>query len=205
VLEERPRPLVELAPITAADAWLTVALETDAGVMAELGGPWSVEAAEATHARRLRSVERDGTWWLKIVATSTAAGAAGATPAGVTPVGALVLWDSEWAGEPLSEIGWMVLPEHQGKGYASAGLRLILERARADDRWGDIHAFPGVTNEASNALCRKFGFELIGDGEADYAGRRFRVNHWALRSAESPAPPPSPSPSGYASIGSDSV
>ena len=175
--EERPRPLVELVPISAADVWLTVALETDAGVMAELGGPWSVEAAEATHARRLRSVERDGTWWLKIVPTSTGADAAVATS-----VGALVLWDSEWAGEPLSEIGWMVLPEHQGKGYASAGLRLILERARADDRWGDIHAFPGVTNEASNALCRKFGFEHVGEGDADYGGRRFRVNHWALRS-----------------------
>lgn len=173
---ERPRPQVELAPITAADVWLTVALETDPRVMAELGGPWSVEAAAATHERRLRSVERDGTWWLKIVPVSEAAPATE-----TTPVGALVLWDSEWAGEALSEIGWMVLPEHQGKGYASASLRLILERARADGRWGDIHAFPGVTNEASNALCRKSGFELVGDGEADYAGRRFRVNHWVLR------------------------
>lgn len=167
--DERPPANVELAPITAADAWLTVALETDPRVMAELGGPWSAEEADATHARRLTGVERYGTWWLKIVIVAEA-----------VPVGALVLWDSEWAGEPLSEIGWMVLPEHQGKGYASAGLRLILERARADGRWGDIHAFPGVTNEPSNALCRKFGFEHVGAGDADYAGRRFRVNHWVL-------------------------
>ena len=180
--EERQRPPVALAPFTAADMWLTVALETDPRVMGELGGPWSVEAAEATHERRLRSVERLGTWWLKIVPVAEATAAAGTTPAPEAgPVGALVLWDSEWAGEPLSEIGWMVLPEHQDKGYASAGLRAILERARAEGRWGDIHAFPGVTNTPSNALCRKFGFELVGDGEADYAGRRFRVNHWVLR------------------------
>ncbi|HSL97459.1 MAG TPA: GNAT family N-acetyltransferase [Candidatus Deferrimicrobiaceae bacterium] len=169
---ERPPVRVELVPFTVADAQLTVALETDPRVMAELGGPWSVEEAIATHARRLQNVERHGTWWLKIVSVAEA-----------VPVGALVLWDSEWAGEPLSEIGWMVLPEHQGKGYASAGLRLILERARADGHWGDIHAFPGASNEPSNALCRKFGFELVGEGDADYAGRHFRVNHWVLRAS----------------------
>lgn len=156
--------------MTAADEWLTVALETDPAVMAELGGPWSVDEARATHARRLRTVADTGSWWLKIMADAAAG-----------PVGSLVLWDSEWAGEPLSEIGWMVLPEHQGRGYASAGLRLLLERTRSDGRWGDIHAFPGVTNEPSNALCRKLGFELLEIGEADYAGRQLPVNHWVLR------------------------
>jgi RimJ/RimL family protein N-acetyltransferase len=157
--------------MTAADEWLTVAMESDSAVMAELGGAWSVEEARATHARRLKFVEEHGTWWLKIV-----------PDAATGPVGSLVLWDSEWAGEPISEIGWRVLTDHQGKGYASAGLRATLERARAEGRWGDIHAFPGVTNEPSNALCRKFGFELLEEGDADYAGRHFRVNHWVLRS-----------------------
>jgi RimJ/RimL family protein N-acetyltransferase len=64
---------------------------------------------------------------------------------------------------------------------ATATLGAVLERARADDRWGDIHAFPGVTNGASNALCRKFAFEQLEGGDADYAGRRFPVNHWVWR------------------------
>lgn len=170
VPDERRPPHVELAPFSAADEWLTVAMESDPRVMAELGGAWPEEQSRATHARRLRSVAEQGTWWLKIVPDPE-----------IGPVGSLVLWDSEWQGEPLSEIGWMVMADHQGKGYASAGLRLMLERARDAGRWGDIHAFPGATNAPSNALCQKFGFELVGEGDADYAGRHFRVNHWVLR------------------------
>jgi len=170
VPDPRPSPHVELAPVTAEDEWLTVDMESDPRVMAELGGAWSAEEARAIHARRLGSVAERGSWWLKIVPHAERG-----------PVGSLVLWDSEWEGEPLSEIGWMVLAEQQGKGYASAGLRRILELAAEDGRWGDIHAFPGATNAPSNALCRKFGFELVGTGEADYAGRRFPVNHWVLR------------------------
>ena len=50
-----------------------------------------------------------------------------------------------------------------------------------DPRWGDIHAFPGATNAASNALCRKSGFEELGSLTVDYAGRMLRVNHWVWR------------------------
>jgi len=177
--EERQPPRVSLEPVTAADEWLTVATEADPRVMAELGGAWSEEQARATHARRLKHVAEHDTWWLKIIPDGETGPETEHVPGAV---GSLVLWHSEWEGEPISEIGWMVLHDHQGKGYASAGLRAILERARADGRWGDIHAFPGATNEPSNALCRKFGFELVGVGEADYAGRRFPVNHWVLRS-----------------------
>ena len=161
---------MDLAPVTEDDLWLTVALETDPRVMAELGGAWSVEEATATHARRLQHGSEHGGLWLKIVPDPETG-----------PVGSLVLWDSEWEGEPLSEAGWMVLPEHQGRGYASAGVRLLVERARAEGRWGDIHAFPGASNRPSNAICRKLGFELVGEGDGDYAGRHFRVNHWVLR------------------------
>jgi RimJ/RimL family protein N-acetyltransferase len=167
VTQERIGAALALVPVTEADEWLTVALESDPRMMGELGGAWSVEEARATHARRLRTVADHGSWWLKIV------------PDPVTgPVGSVMLWDSEWEGQPVSEAGWMVLPEHQGRGYATAAVRLLLERASADGRWGDVHAFPGATNEPSNALCRRLGFELIGGGDADYAGRHFPVNHW---------------------------
>lgn len=168
----RPAPEVRLLPVTEADEWLTVALETDPEVMAELGGAWTEEQARATHARRLRTTRDSGSWWLKIV-----------LPDG-TPVGSIVLWDSEWAGQPVSEAGWMVLPEHQGNGYASAGLKLLLEKASEGDRWGDIHASPGAGNAPSNALCRKFGFEQLGSSEVDYGGRTLAVNHWVFRAAK---------------------
>ena len=138
--------------------------------MAQLGGPNTLELARAAHERRVAGDERDENWWLVMVPEPGSPG-----------VGSIGLWPSTWADEPISETGWMVLPDHQGKGYASAALGLLLERARADGRWGDIHAFPGVDNAPSNALCRKFGFEQIETVEVDYNERILRCNHWVLR------------------------
>ena len=163
---------MELAPYTDDDLWLTRALETDPRVMAELGGPWPDEAIPRIHERRLESIA-GGTWWFTLV-----------PEAGGRPVGMLGIFGSEHRGHAISEAGWSVLPEHQSKGYASAGLALLLERAHADGRWGAIHAFPGATNAASNALCRKFGFELVGQETVDYGGRALRCNHWVLAATE---------------------
>lgn len=161
---------MELVEATLADEWLTVALETDPRVMAELGGPWSVEQAQAAHRRRIALSANDATWSFTLVPEH-----------GKPPVGWIGLWTSEVDGRPVSETGWMVLPDHQGKGYASAGLALLLDKAAAGGRWGDIHAFPGATNAPSNALCRKFGFELVGQLDVNYADRVLRVNHWVFR------------------------
>ena len=160
---------MELVPYMDADLWLTKALETDERVMAELGGPWPEEAIPRIHQRRLEGIAR-GTWWFTLVPAP-----------GQRPVGMLGIFGSEHEGTAISEAGWSVLPEHQGKGYASAGLRLLLDRAMADGRWGAIHAFPGASNGPSNALCRKFGFELVGEETVDYGGRTLRCNHWFLR------------------------
>ncbi len=170
----KPMPKVVLTGRTLDDEWVTVALETDPVVMAELGGPWSADEARATHRRRIARVDAEGSWSFTVRPVQ-AGGAVG------EPVGMIAVWDSEWEGEPVSETGWMTLPKHQGKGYGSAALKAILDRERVEHRWGDIHAFPGATNGASNALCRKFSFELVGTGDADYAGRHFPVNHWVWR------------------------
>jgi RimJ/RimL family protein N-acetyltransferase len=161
---------LELVTCTEDDAWLTVALETDPRVMAELGGPWTPEKALATHARRIRGIADSGNWMFKVVPEQ-----------GSEAVGTIMVWASEHEGEPISEAGWMILPEHQGRGHATAALAALLERTRHDPRWGDIHAFPGATNAASNALCRKSGFEELGSHTVDYAGRILRVNHWVWR------------------------
>lgn len=160
---------MELVPYTDGDMWLTEALETDPRVMAELGGPWPLEKIPEIHRRRLGYLAK-GSWYLKIVPEP-----------GARPIGAVMVWDSEVNGEPVGEMGWMILPEHQGRGYASEAVRLVLERIRAEGRWGDVHAFPGVTNAPSNAICRKSGFELLGQTEVDYGSRTLRCNHWVLR------------------------
>jgi RimJ/RimL family protein N-acetyltransferase len=86
----------------------------------------------------------------------------------------------EWRGQTINEIGWMLLPEFQGRKLASEAVRLTLERARAEGRWDVIHAFPGVTNGPSNGICRKLGFSMQEEVEVEYVGRPLRCNHWVL-------------------------
>ena len=155
---------MELRAYMDADLALTEALETDPDVMRELGGPIDRARLPDIHRRRLADP-----WWFTI----------GVEPGG-PPVGTIGIWRTEHGGERLHETGWMVLPAHQGRGVASGALRLLLERARAEPEFGAVHAFPPVTNAPSNALCRKFGFELRGQSDFVYAGRTLHCNHWAL-------------------------
>jgi RimJ/RimL family protein N-acetyltransferase len=153
---------VELQAYTDADFALTEALETDPAVMRELGGPIERSKLPGVHRRRVSDP-----WWFKIARDGVA-------------VGTIGVWETSHGGETLHETGWMVLPEFQGRGVASEALRLLIERVRAEPSVPSLHAFPPVTNAPSNALCRKFGFGLLGEEEFVYSGRTLRCNHWAL-------------------------
>jgi RimJ/RimL family protein N-acetyltransferase len=142
-------------------------METDPAVMADLGGPVPREEIPALHRRRLESIATDP-WWFVIV-----------TDDGET-AGEIGIWETEHDGATVHETGWMLARRFHGRGLAGAALGLLLDRARAERRFEALHAWPGVTNAASNALCRKFGFELLGEEEGDYRGARLRVNHWVL-------------------------
>ena len=155
---------MELEAYTEADFWLTEALETDPGVMRELGGPIERERVPETHRRRLVTP-----WYFKIVAEPGGPG-----------VGTIGVWETQHDGHTLHETGWMVLPEYQGRGIASAALALLIERMELEPECSSIHAFPPVTNAPSNALCRKFGFVLRDEIDFVYAGRTLRCNHWSL-------------------------
>jgi RimJ/RimL family protein N-acetyltransferase len=155
---------MELAAYTDDDLWLTEALETDSELMRELGGPIARDRLPGIHRRRVRD-----RWWFKIVAD-------GGEPA----LGTIGVWERYHGGGTLHEAGWMVLREHQGRGIASAALAELIERVRAEPRFPSIHAFPPVTNAPSNALCRKFGFDLLEEIDFVYAGRTLRCNHWSL-------------------------
>lgn len=58
------------------------------------------------------------------------------------------------------EIGWVLLPEHWGKGYASALTEQLVERALSLGKEAVIESAPG--QEASRHIARKFGFEYQG-------------------------------------------
>src|SRR5436190_21998210 len=112
---------MELRPLTRKDFRLYERVYTDRRMWAELGGVVEQDMA-AKLERDVASVEADRHLVLVI---STDDGTAAGTAA---------LWDHEWEGETIEEIGWMVLPEHQGRGLANAAVGEALRRADAAAR-----------------------------------------------------------------------
>ena len=95
-------------------------------------------------------------------------------------MGTIGIWEHELDGTTIHETGWMVLPEFQRRGIAAAALAMLIERVRAEPAFPSMHAFPAVTNAASNALCRKLGFSLLGARDFDFRGSALHCNHWVL-------------------------
>ena len=154
---------------TEKDVELRIREETDPRMMAELGGPRPRRDIRRAHARS-RALAAEGKCWpLKVI------------PDGSTsPAGGVAIFPSSHEGETINEIGWMTLPEFQNKGIASQAVREVLEKARAERKFGRIHAFPGVTNGPSNKICEKNGFTNLGECEVEFAGRTLRCHHWRI-------------------------
>ena len=160
---------MELRDVTIADLPLYQAQLTDPGMMSELGGPLPREGLDAKLRSIVDDVEAGRVWYCVIVPDEGGSGA-----------GTVCIWNHDQDGASINEIGWMVLPPFQGRGLATAAVRSLLDRARAEGRWGVIHAYPGVTNGPSNGICRKLGFELVEERDFEYSGRTLRCNHWEI-------------------------
>jgi RimJ/RimL family protein N-acetyltransferase len=158
-------PAVRLERWSAADHELLAALNGDEAQMAHVGG---AESPEKIAERQARYVADPGQF--RIVEP----GGAGA--------GWVGFWAREWRGETVYEIGWSVLPAFQGRGYASAATALAVQEARRAGEATAVHAFPGVENAASNAVCRRVGFELVEPALAfEYPpGTMMVCNDWRL-------------------------
>lgn len=169
-MNEEDGVLLRNVEIDDLDAY--VRIRCDPAMMANLGGPLPREGIEAKVQRDAREAAAD-TAWLKMI-----------VPDEFTPevvAGSVALWSHELDTDgPVSEIGWMVLPEFQGRGLAKRATRALLERARDDDRWGLVHAYPATTNIASNGICRSLGFRFVGEQDTTFADRVLRTNHWVI-------------------------
>lgn len=159
-------PQVILAPWSDAGFEVLRALNTPE--MTEyLGGPESDEKLADRHRRYLDPAE-NGTMFLVTLPDGRIAGSTG-------------FWDHDWDGEPAYETGYGILPAFQGRGLAVAATLAAAGAARAEGRHRRLYAFPSIHHGASNAVCRKAGFELIGDSEFEYPkGHFIRSNVWRL-------------------------
>lgn len=152
------------------DLALLRALRGDPEMNLHLGGP---EAPEKIVERQSRyeKIQESGTGRMfKIVEVETGEG-----------VGSVGYWDTTWNGTEVYETGWSVLPAYQGRGAATEGTAQAIGSARVEAKHRFIHAFPSVDNDASNAICRKLGFSLMGECDFEFPpGNLMRCNDWRL-------------------------
>jgi RimJ/RimL family protein N-acetyltransferase len=158
-----------LQMMTEEDVKLRARLETDPQMMAELGGPRPLGDIAQAHSKSLALAAEEKCWPLEIILDD-----------GSLTAGMIDVFESSRDDEVIYEIGWMILPEFQNRGIASQAVREVLDRARAVRKFGQVHAFPAVTNGASNKICMKHGFANLGERQVDFAGRNLRCNHWRV-------------------------
>jgi RimJ/RimL family protein N-acetyltransferase len=158
---------VRLEPWGEDDFWLL--RRTNAPEMTEhLGGPETEEQLVARHRRYVGLDERGRMFRVVLPDTGES-------------VGSIGFWEREWQGGTVWETGWGVLPEFQGRGLAARAARAVAEAARTAGRHRHLHAFPGADHPASNAVCRKAGFELLGPVRFEYPkGSWMTSNDWRL-------------------------
>ncbi len=161
---------MQLRDVQPGDVDAYTRMRCDPVMTAELGGPLPREGIEEKVRRDAAAAAADASWIKMIIP--------GDDPAEVA--GSVTLWRHDGDAGTISEIGWMVLPEYQRRGLGRQAVRALLEAARDDGRWGLVHAFPSVTNAASNGICRSAGFRLAGQQDVTFAGRVLRSNHWII-------------------------
>ena len=161
---------VQLLPWSEEDLPLLEKLLGDPEMMTYLGGPESPEQILRRHQRYIRLEESETDHMFKVAWGPDAAG-----------VGSVGYWRKNWRDQSVYEMGWLILPEYQGKGIATKAAAAAIEHARGEPKFQFMHAFPSVENAASNAICRKLGFTLLEECQFEYPpGRSMTVNDWRL-------------------------
>ena len=160
---------MQLIPITIDDEDLTVRLECDPEIMLYIGGARQEADVRASHQGRLVLMEKGEAFMYKIVADESA-----------EVLGTIGFWRIAWKGPQAYEMGWFVLPEHQGKGIATQAAHLMLSQARSNPEVRYIYAFPTVSNSASNAISRKIGMENQGEFDNEGFAGVLRCNDWRI-------------------------
>jgi RimJ/RimL family protein N-acetyltransferase len=163
----QPRPQIRLEPWGEDDLALLVRI--NAPEMTEhLGGPETTQQVADRHRRYVDAAGSESVHVFRIMVDGVRAGQ-------------VAFWDREWRGEQVYEMGWSVLPEHQGRGVAGRATGAAIELARATGRRTAIHAFPSVDNGPSNGICRKLGFTLLGPVNFEYPKGCWSLsNDWRL-------------------------
>lgn len=164
-------PMIRLEPYGPADL-PTLERQNTPEMTRFLGGPESREKLLDRHERYQRYWRTGEARMFRIVPDE----AASPQPQAVGLIG---FWSTTYSGEAVHETGWSVETAHQGRGFARAALRRLLDDARANGTHRWMLAFPRTDNVGSNALCRACGFTLLGEEAFEYPkGNPITSNAW---------------------------
>lgn len=157
---------LHLEPWGAGDLALLRRLLGDPRMMAHLGGAERPEKI----AKRQASYARAGSNQYRVIDERSG-----------RAVGHIGFWDSDRNGAAVYETGWAILPEFQGRGLAAGAARAIVDLARRAGAHRYLEAYPSVANRASNRVCEKAGFSLLGPTEIEYPpGSKMTCNVWRV-------------------------
>lgn len=160
---------MRLVPITADDEDLAVRLECSPDTMLHLGGPRPEADVRTAHRRRLELMKSGEAYMYTIV-----------TDGAEEALGTIGIWKIAWKGPHAYEMGWFVLPRHQGQGVATEAARRLLSQARRNPAVREVHAYPAIANAASNAIARKLGMENQGEFDNEGFAGVLRCNDWRI-------------------------
>lgn len=160
---------MRLVPIREEDEDLAVRLECDPEMMRHIGGPRPESDVRSSHRHRLELIKRGEAHLYKVVGDDSE-----------EPLGTVGMWKIAWKGPHAYEMGWFVLPEHQGQGVATEAARQVVSEARSDPDIRCLHAYPTVSNAASNAIARKIGMENQGEFDNEGFAGIMRCNDWLI-------------------------
>lgn len=140
--------------MTASDVEPLLAVFADPDAMRHYPAPFDRAGGEAWVARTRERYARDGfaLWTIVLAATGEVIGDCG-------PVVQML------AGQPVVEIGWHVVPAHQGRGYATEAARGCLAWAFAHTEAERVVSFMTVTNAPSRRVAAKIHARFLGDIE----------------------------------------
>jgi len=159
--------MIELRPWSNDDLPILMKTVGNPVMMEHLGGIETPDQIVARHGRYLDHSQEGGMFTISL-ADSVILGTVG-------------FWETTWQSEPIYEAGWQVFPEFWGRGIATQAASAIMVRAKAQGNCRFLHAFPAVSNTASNIVCEKAGFAKLGECTFEYPkGRFMQCNDWRV-------------------------
>lgn len=159
-----------MQPIEEGDWWLFRALYQDPTVMRFIGDLDTLAQIRSRFEQRLGYWDRYADFWLCLTIrerdTGDAVGLTGFFP--------------DWRPYQQGEVGFIISPEHQGKGYAVESLRGVLDFAFDQCGFHRLQANVLEGNDASRRVLEKCGFRLEGCLRENYRIGDTWHNDWLL-------------------------